>query len=404
VDVLFIHTPDSTRQAGGTTAMAAMLDNAISYMNVALANSGVGGKVRRVGMLEIPFTGRATCSESLNSLRLTNDGNLDEAGALRNAYGADLVHLFMHPTPGDCGGIGYLYVPTISNISEFGYALSSTGPGTPYVFAHEVGHNLGAHHDWYVDETRNSAHGFAFCAEGWRDIMAYNTECAARGVTSSALMYYSNPDARHQGRPIGVRRGTNLGCRAGNLDNPPCDADNASTIAASFGAVANHRESRFVETNFPPRNESFDFRAHLEAKYRDGLRRPVAGSFADPEGAVVWTVEYLRYRLSQCNHEVATDKVRRQVRGQGLPEPCGTAQATIAFPPRDQTYAFRLELERIYRDDLRRQPSDTRVDPEGDVVWIQEYLRYRLTGCNHADAVGRSLLQVDGLGIQPQCR
>jgi hypothetical protein len=31
-------------------------------------------------------------------------------------------------------------------------------------------------------------------------------------------------------------------------------------------------------------------------------------------------------------------------------------------------------------------------------------LRYRLSGCNHADAVARSLLQVDGQGVQPACR
>ena len=58
----------------------------------------------------------------------------------------------------------------------------------------------------------------------------------------------------------------------------------------------------------------------------------------------------------------------------------------------------------MYRVDLNRQPSDTRVDPEGDVVWIQEYLRYRLGGCNHTDAVSRAMLQIDGLGVQPVCQ
>ena len=177
----------------------------------------------------------------------------------------------------------------------------------------------------------------------------------------------------------------------------------ALEIANSFGVVANHRASRYVVSNFPPRNEAFDFRSQLEAKYRDTLRRPVAGSFADPEGAVVWTVEYLRYRLGQCGHEVAVDKVRRQLLGQGLGDPCGSAPPGAVFPPRNETYQFRLALEDMYRVNLRRGASDTRVDPEGDVVWIQEYLRYRLSGFNHSDGVARSMLQIDGQAAPPTC-
>ena len=52
------------------------------------------------------------------------------------------------------------------------------------------------------------------------------------------------------------------------------------------------------------------------------------------------------------------------------------------FPPRNEPFAFRQELERIYRDDLRRTAVQTFVDPEGDIVWTQEYLRYRLNGCS----------------------
>jgi hypothetical protein len=37
-------------------------------------------------------------------------------------------------------------------------------------------------------------------------------------------------------------------------------------------------------------------------------------------------------------------------------------------------------------------------------VWIQEYLRYRLNGCTHAQSVDKVSLQIDGQGVQPVCR
>jgi hypothetical protein len=33
-------------------------------------------------------------------------------------------------------------------------------------------------------------------------------------------------------------------------------------------------------------------------------------------------MEYLRYRLNSCGHEVATDKVFRQIRGRGIQPTC----------------------------------------------------------------------------------
>ena len=74
-----------------------------------------------------------------------------------------------------------------------------------------------------------------------------------------------------------------------------------------------------------------------------------------------------------------------------------------ASPPRDQPLDFRIRLEERYRDQLRRQPSNSFVDLEGNIVWTQEYLRYRVNACDHAEAVARVFRQLDGQGIQPVC-
>ena len=137
--------------------------------------------------------------------------------------------------------------------------------------------------------------------------------------------------------------------------------------------------------------------------YRNDLRRPVGATFADPEGSVVWTQEFLRYRMSACRPDQSTARILLQIEGFNVQPVCGVAPATVNFPPRNETLSFRLDLEDIYRLGLGRLPTPTAVDVEGDVVWITEYLRYRLNRCSHTQATDRVLQQIVGLGIQPTC-
>ena len=73
---------------------------------------------------------------------------------------------------------------------------------------------------------------------------------------------------------------------------------------------------------FPPRNEGLQFMIALNDKYRDGLRRGSTTSFVDNEGAVVWVLEYFRYRLNGCTHGDATTRVFQQILGQGIQPVC----------------------------------------------------------------------------------
>jgi hypothetical protein len=73
---------------------------------------------------------------------------------------------------------------------------------------------------------------------------------------------------------------------------------------------------------FPPRNEGLVFMNALNEKYRDGLRRGATSSFVDNEGAVVWVLEYFRYRLNGCTHGDAATKVFQQILGQGIQPVC----------------------------------------------------------------------------------
>lgn len=156
---------------------------------------------------------------------------------------------------------------------------------------------------------------------------------------------------------------------------------------------------------FPPRNEPYQFRQDLEVRYRDVMGRQPSATYVDLEGDIVWTQEYVRYRVNQCDHATAVQKVFDQIDGRGVQPVCGdpTAGGPVAFPPRNEPYAFRQALEAKYRDGLRRAATASSVDIEGAIVWTQEYLRYRVNRCGHAAATSKVMNQIAGLGIAPTC-
>jgi hypothetical protein len=188
------------------------------------------------------------------------------------------------------------------------------------------------------------------------------------------------------------------------LAGAACSPQHRNTIAGPTAIAQPESAITFTNTpadvTFPPRNEPFLFRTNLESKYRDGLRRDATTSFVDIEGTIVWTQEYLRYRVNQCSHADAVARVLRQVDGASADPVCG-ASSTAAFPPRNEPLDFRNQLEQKYRDGLRREPTTTFVDVEGDIVWTIEYMRYRLSSCGHAAAESKVFAQIDDRSVIP---
>jgi hypothetical protein len=410
VDVLVAYTTEVKTKRGSENATLSMIDAAVAEANQAYQNSQVGLRLRLVGTEEVDYAGAGDLSADLTAIRSASDGRMDAIHGLRNSLGADLVALVVETDPKYCGMAYVITNPSNPATAASGFSVIKRTCMTGYSFAHELGHNMGLQHDWYVNASPGAyrySHGHVDLDGGFRTIMSYSNMCADQGRSCTRIAYFSNPNVRNGTRPTGVPEGTNTSCSPGNAANPPCDAESARSIANTAQAVANFRTSLFTgaAVEFPPRNETFAFRTALEAKYRDGLRRASGPSYADAEGSVVWVSEYLLYRIHQCSHDRALAKVRMQIQGAGLPSICGLPPAgTIPFPPRNETYAMRLELETIYKDELKRQASQSAVDVEGDVVWTQEYLRYRLNGCTHDQAAARVMTQIDGGGIPPVCR
>ena len=195
-----------------------------------------------------------------------------------------------------------------------------------------------------------------------------------------------------------------MNSHVGSLDH--LADDDIAGAQALYGASGGGSTGGGAGTvSFPPRNESLDFRNQLDAKYRDGLGRKPTSTYVDNEGDVVWTQEYLRYRVNQCTHQQAIDRVMSQIDGGQVVGVCGAAPpGRVQFPPANEPLDFRTQLEVKYRDGLKRSATSTSVDNEGDVVWTQEYLRYRVNGCGHAVAVQNVFVQIDGRAAPAVCR
>src|SRR5262249_3160439 len=120
-----------------------------------------------------------------------------------------------------------------------------------FSFPHELGHNMGARHDWFVDPTNNSPytynHGYVNLGGQWRTVMAYNDQCAASGFNCQRLAYFSNPSLLFNGAPMGVPEGSAQAAdNRKTLNNTPFTVANfpvgltapgAATLIAPSGAI-----------------------------------------------------------------------------------------------------------------------------------------------------------------------
>lgn len=182
----------------------------------------------------------------------------------------------------------------------------------------------------------------------------------------------------------------------GNLDSLTSDDIAGAQSLYGSGVTSN--------ITFPPRNEPNAFFQSLTALYRDEIRAAQAPTYVDSEGAVIWLTEYARQRVGQCSHATATSNTLNQITSSGGTLVCATTPAgAIPFPPRNEGLLFMNELDNTYRDSLRRSLGSSYVNNEGAVVWVLEYLRYRLNGCNHGDATTKVLQQIRTGVIAPTC-
>lgn len=226
IDVMVVYTAAARTGAGGTAGINALIDLAIAEANTCYQNSSINARLNLVHRAEVTYTETGNANTDLTRLAATSDGQLDAVHTLRNQYGADVVSLFTE-SMASYAGLGYVMSPPSSGFASYAFNVVRRVYATgQYVFAHEVGHNLGCAHDRQNSTSAGSysySYGYRFYAGGtqYRTVMAY--------APGARIPYFSNPDVSYNGTATGV------------ASSSPSSADNAKSINNTSPVVANFR-------------------------------------------------------------------------------------------------------------------------------------------------------------------
>jgi hypothetical protein len=248
IDVLVVYTPSALAYTGSVAAMQNQIGIAISQTNTAYANSGVIQRLRLVHAAQVPYAESGNASTDLSNLR-SGTGGLSGVAALRDTYAADMVALVQYDSASPYCGIGYLMSSPSAFFASYAFSVTEVDCVTNHTFAHELGHNMGLRHDWYMDGATSPysyAHGHVntgAAGNRWRTIMSYNNLCSAQGYNCTRLLAWSNPTLTYNGFPTGIAGGTKTNCTAGSTSANTCDADERQVLNNTAAIVANFRQA-----------------------------------------------------------------------------------------------------------------------------------------------------------------
>lgn len=250
IDVLMLYTPAALAREGSRASLETKIDLWFTTVNRIFADSGVNAEISLALAAEVDYEETAG-SLDLTRLRLPADGFMDEAHTLRDAVGADLVHL----VEGESWYCGFAYVmqSISSSFASFGFGATNVACGSN-TFAHELGHNMGLNHDRYqsnlerVGGFSNTPHVGSYgyvnlellrdanpdSDVAWITIMSYSTMCRRLDVKCGEIAYFSTPDILFSGTnfALGVVSTADSSLIAG-----PADAVHTLNISAPVVAA-----------------------------------------------------------------------------------------------------------------------------------------------------------------------
>jgi peptidyl-Asp metalloendopeptidase len=246
IDVMVVYTGAAAAGWGNDSRARAAIELVVAETNQAIRNSGVNSGVRLVHVAQVGYTESGDSAIDLGRLQAQTDGFLDDVHSTRDRYAADVVMLIAERSERTVSGRAYLNGPRSGAATGFGF-VRRDAMDNGRTFAHELGHVLGAHHDWYVTSEAGAfsySKGYVSLAGRFLDLMAYYDVCTDTKTFCAQLLQYSNPRLSQNGRRTGVTAGTSLSCTARSSSTLECDADAAGTLTNMLGVVAGFRDSR----------------------------------------------------------------------------------------------------------------------------------------------------------------
>lgn len=218
IDVGFLYTRAAEIGAAGAGGINAAIKELVVQANTTFLFSGLPRSVNRLAQDRIDFVEKPTLEEDLKLLQSQGSPLFAAARKMRERVGADVVVLIVED--GDVPGLSYVMEQIDQSFSPFAFMVVRREAAAAYfTFTHELGHLLGARHDWRVDPTNNRPddhnHGFAQTvldpppASTYLTVMAAAQSCAP-GLPCMRLLRWSDPNPNrtvevdHHRLPLGV--------------------------------------------------------------------------------------------------------------------------------------------------------------------------------------------------------
>jgi hypothetical protein len=214
IDVYVGYTATARVAAGGAAAIQAIIATAISETNTGYANSRINQRVVLVGSGEYAYSETSfNWNTALSQWSNPADAVFGPAHTLRNTLKADEMVLLVND-PTYCGLAWLMTSGSIStSFAASSFAVVNWTCATGYYsFGHEMGHNMGAHHDRITAGAQQGAYPYSYGYQWfdsvdsvyYRTVMAYNVY-----GSDIRINYWSNPNVSYLGRnPTGVGTGS----------------------------------------------------------------------------------------------------------------------------------------------------------------------------------------------------
>lgn len=254
------------------SGLVTFVQDSVSMANDVFVNSSVDAAYNLVGV--VPVTGSSQPTSGIGSALTWLDGNPTEVANLRNAFGADIVTVFVPFSWNGTTACGIANLPQSNStyltsggtvnaaLGDHAFSANRVDCGLgDFTLGHEIGHNYGMRHD--TDNTASppalfpNGKGYLFTVSGQTKSTVMGCYCPGPNCSPSSssvcnrVAYFSDPNLSYLGVPVGdsthnnaaagrTQVATYAGFRSQSANTPP---------TASFTTSCSGRTCTFTSTS-----------------------------------------------------------------------------------------------------------------------------------------------------------